>query len=302
MLQMALNRHSEIVIPPETAYFTLLTRSRRGQLLHWKRIQKDLEIAIEPPCRRIKPGPTGREHFSRVAKAYLQKLERTHISHFGEKSPEHQRRVPSILKTFPNAKFILLVRDGRDVAVSLTKVPWMPGDLYVGFELWLHYFKLQVRLLRQIPERICIVKYENLAANPAEYLGQILEFLGLPYEPQVVDGSGNCEGIPQYEYPYKQQALEPITTTRIGRWRDELAQEQISILERSGGDALWSLGYDLMTDCRARRPLLHVPLLYARIARWLIGREIGQKIDERFGTCFNPSNRTLAFTNDHAHV
>lgn len=300
MLQMALNRHSQIVVPPETAYFTLLKRSRRGQHLHWKRIEKDLGIAVEAPIRRIKAGSTARQHFLRLSEAYVRRLDRTGITHFGEKSPEHQRRVPLILETFPEARFILIVRDGRDVALSLSQVPWMPGDLYLGFELWLHYFEIQVRLLREIPERLYVVKYENLVAQPREHLEQILEFLGLPYEPHVADGSGNREGIPGYEYSYKQQALQPISTNRIGHWRRELTGEQVEILERSGGDALWAFGYELMTDRRRRRPLFHVPLLYARIVRWLIGRGVRQKIDECFGTCLNPANRTFALADDDA--
>jgi hypothetical protein len=37
MLQQALNRHSQIAIPPETAFFTLLRRGRAGQRQHWAR-------------------------------------------------------------------------------------------------------------------------------------------------------------------------------------------------------------------------------------------------------------------------
>ena len=294
MLQMALNRHSQIVIPPETAFFTLLTRSRRGQRLHWRRIRKDLGLALEPPQRRIRPGPEAREWFLRMAEAYLRKLGRTDISHFGEKSPEHQRRVPLIRRTFPEARYVLIVRDGRDVALSLSEVPWMPGDLYLGFALWLHYFKIQVRLLRDLPGRIYVVRYEDLVIHPAERFAGVLTFLGLPYEAKVAEGAGNREGVPEFEYPYKGLALEPITDARVGRWRRQLTARQIATLERMGGDALRSLGYEPATEGRVFLPPFHRLRLYARMARWLTGRAIRQKIDEYFGTCLNPANRTLA--------
>jgi hypothetical protein len=217
---------------------------------------------------------------------------RTDAPYFGEKSPEHQRRVPLILKTFPKARFILIYRDGRDVALSLTKVPWIPRNLYLNFALWLHYCDLQKELLAEHDERVHCIKYEDLVVDPETHLRGALEFLGLPYEAAVASGSGQDRGVPDYELTYKQRAFQPIAADQIGKFRRELSSRQIAVLERWGKETLTSLGYQLETDGAGRLPLWHFPYVYARCALWLGGRAIGQWIDEWCGTALNPANRS----------
>lgn len=291
MLQLALSRHSRIVIPPETAFFTLLKRSWRGQSRHWTWVEKDLQVRVDPPGHRIRPGPVARGHFCRVADAYLERLGRETVTHFGEKTPEHQRRIPGILRTFPEAKFVLIYRDGRDVAASLTKLSWMPSDLYVAFFVWLHYYRIQRRLLQREPQRVICVRYEDLVRNPSAELRLILGFLGLDYEPQVAEGSGNHDGVTQCELTHKARALQAISPDRIGIWRHELPEKKIARLERWGGWALHELGYECVTDGRSVLPPWHFPVLYSRIATDLAVRTLQRKVDELCGTCFYRPNR-----------
>ena len=81
---------------------------------------------------------------------------------------------------------------------------------------------------------LCL-KYEELVVDPARQMRDVLSFLGLDYEPDVVHGSGNRTGIPEFEMAYKWRCIEPITALRIGNWRLELSPAQIDRLERLGG-------------------------------------------------------------------
>jgi len=123
-----------------------------------------------------------------MASLYLQRLHRSDVSYFGEKSPAHTGKLWRIKEVFPEAKVLFLYRDGRDVALSLTKVPWMHHDLYVSFTVWLYYYWV-LRKAQQcaVPDLLCI-KYEELATNPAAELRKILDFLGLEYEGGVAKG------------------------------------------------------------------------------------------------------------------
>ena len=291
MLQLALSRHSRVAIPPETAFFTMLKRSRRGQRRHWHCIENDLGIQVDPPSHRIVPGEHAGEHFWRIGRAYLDRLGQPGVTHFGEKSPQHQRRVPAILKTFPEAKLVLIYRDGRDVALSLTKLSWMPKNLYVNFFVWLHYYRIQRCLLQQQTQRIYCVRYEDLVHDPEAELKPLLDFLGLNYEPQVAVGSGNRDGVPNFEMSYKGRALEPISKSRIGIWRRELSHKEITRLERWGGRALRDLHYECTTDCTKRLPPWHYPALYSRIGFELTIRTAQRKLDEWFGTSLYRPNR-----------
>lgn len=293
MLQVALNRHPRIAIPPETAFFTMVLRSLRGQQRHWVSIQTDLGITVKMPSKRVRPGVSAKREFLRIASAYVQHIDKPSVTHFGEKSPQHQRRYRQIITTFPSAKFILIYRDGRDVAHSLARLSWMPNDLYVNFYVWLHYYKLQKQLLRDHPGRVLCVRYEDLVTAPEREFRVILDFLGLRYQPNVALGHGNREGVPDFEISYKGFALEPITSSKVGVWKDVLSASQIARLERWGGWALRDLGYQCPYHFRSMIPPWHFPILYTRIASEVIKRNTQRKIDEVFGTSYYRPNRIL---------
>jgi hypothetical protein len=157
-----------------------------------------------------------------------------------------------IRRLFPEAKVVAISRDGRDVAASLSRMSWMSADVYVNFLVWLYYN----RVLRAARERGCPnlywVRYEDIVADPEAELGKVLDFLELPYESAVAEGSGNREGIPVREYGWKKRALGHISDNRVGTFRRELSADQVALLERLGTSTLCSLGYELTTDGSAR--------------------------------------------------
>jgi hypothetical protein len=272
MLQQALNRHSRVVIPPETAFFTFLGLSTAGQRRHLSRLVTDLRVPLHLPARGVRGPDDARRFYNELARLYIERLGRGGVTHFGEKSPEHQRRLTRIQSLFPDARVVLIYRDGRDVALSLTKLPWMSRDLYVNFALWLHYYHIQRRAERTRQLRMHRVQYERLVARPVEELGKILAFLGLPDEPAVAEGCHNREGVPEWEHAWKGRALERISSSRVGVWQKELSADQVDILECWGGQALQALGYELTTGGKRRLPWTFFPKLYAKAMLWLARR------------------------------
>ena len=256
MVQQALNRHSGIVIPPETKYFfSFYGHSRSCQARHVARLNGDLGIRLPAPETRINSPTDGRAFYDLMARQYVERLGKKDVVSFGEKTPEHTGHLHRIRELFPASKIVVLCRDGRDVALSLTKVPWMSPNLYVNFLVWLYYQRV-VRGIRDSGfPNLYLVRYEDIVANPRKELSGILDFLGLPYEPAVADGWGNREGVPEREYAWKERALQKITTERVGQFRQELDMTQIEILERLGRHALPALGYPMLSDGQRRVPL-----------------------------------------------
>ncbi len=269
LVQQALNRHPQIVIPTETKFFFfLLGRSLWRQAKQVRRINDDLRVNLPIPIRRISTVVAARQLYELMAESYLTRLGRCGVSHFGEKSPEHLRRLADIHRVFPQGRIILLYRDGRDVALSLSRVPWMHPDLYVNFAIWLWYHRWQLQAVQRSWSNLLCVRYEDLVTEPERTFRTILNFLDLPYIPEVAAGSGNKEGVLEWEYPWKSQSFERISSARVGVWRRELSIEQIRILERWGGHALRSLGYELATDGASPLPLLFLPRLCWRVGLW----------------------------------
>jgi hypothetical protein len=255
MLQQALNRHSQVVIPPETKlFFAFFKHSRRQQARHLERLNADLGIRLPAPRAAVRSLDEERAFYETLARLYVEKRQKKGVVYFGDKSPSNTGYLPHLRRMFPDAKIVLLFRDGRDVAASLSRMPWASANLNVNFLIWLHYFR-SVRALRESPgPDVYIARYEDLVADPKRQLAGILRFLDLPHEPAVAEGFGNREGVPQREYGWKARAFQRITTERVGVFRQELSAVQIGILERLGGRALEALGYPLLTDGRQRLP------------------------------------------------
>jgi hypothetical protein len=254
MVQQALNRHSQIVIPPETKFFfSFFGHPWKHQVRHIERLNTDLGICLPRPPAPVDSLAEGRAYYDAMARQYVARLQRRDTVYFGDKTPEHTGHLPRIREMFPDAKILVLYRDGRDVALSLTQVPWMSTDLYVNFLVWL-YYSWVVRKARDYAwPNLLFARYEDIVTSPEKELGRILQFLGLPEEPAVSQRWGNREGVPAREYAWKARAFQKITTERVGIFRQELSSAQIDILEHLGGRALTNLDYPLLTD--GQRPL-----------------------------------------------
>jgi hypothetical protein len=249
MVQQALNRHSQIVIPPETKFFfSFVGHSRTAQHRHIERLNADLKINLPKPAKALRSQADCRAFYQEMSRQYLERVRKPNVVWFGEKTPEHTGRLPCIRRLFPQSKILVLYRDGRDVAASLSRMPWMPSNLYVNFLVWLYYYWVVQNEKRKGGAQLCFARYEDIVADPGKWLGGILQFLDLPYESAVVEGWGNREGVPEREYAWKARALCKISSDRVGSFRQELSDEQIAILERLGREALSSLGYPLLTD------------------------------------------------------
>ena len=248
MVQQALNRHSRIVIPPETKFFfSFFGHPRRRQARHIQRINADLGIQLATPTRKVCSVAEGRACYEALARQYLARQPKRDVACFGEKTPEHTGLLPRIRELFPSARVLVLYRDGRDVASSLTRVPWLSPNLYVNFLVWLYYSRIVREEMKSASPHVYFARYEAIVADPERELRSILAFLDVPYESAVAEGHGNREGIPEREVAWKGRALQPITTERAGAFRRELTDDQIEILERLGRTALPSLGYPLLT-------------------------------------------------------
>lgn len=288
LLQMALNRHSQITIPPETKYFSsFLGHSHPCQVRRLERINRDLQIELPPPATVVREGGPARHFFGRIAGAYLDRLGKRNVVYFGEKTPAHSGYVPRIRRTFPEAKLLWLYRDGRDVALSMRNVGWLDRHLGVNMLIWLFYYFQQRRLARDPSAPVLFVKYEDLVARPEQELARVTDFLELPFEPQVALGGGNREGVLEWEYAWKGRAFDTITTDRVGCWRKELLPAEVEHLEALGGGALCELGYEL-ANARPSRWRTWSPRLVVEVLRFFRRAPWDETANQLFGRaiCF----------------
>lgn len=175
----------------------------------------------------------------------------------GEKTPDYVRRIPLLHSLFPHSRFIHIVRDGRDVALSLLE--WAHEKKGPGrFELWREqpvavcalWWRWQVRAglrnARELPEGLAMqVGYEELVARPDVVLQKLAAFLDIAESANMLHyHEGKTRSEPGLSA--KRAWLPP--TAGIRNWQTEMAAEDVELFEALAGDLLVELGYEQAVD------------------------------------------------------
>src|SRR5262249_44051088 len=106
-------------------------------------------------------------------------------SRWGDKTPLYSRQMPEISGLLPEARFVHLIRDGRDVALSLKKVWFAPGqDMRTLAEYWSNLIQ-QTRAFGQQCPHYLEIRYEQLVRHPADELQRICDFLEIEYDSRM---------------------------------------------------------------------------------------------------------------------
>jgi len=190
---------------------------------------------------------------------------------YGDKTPVYVLCAPLLARLFPEARFIHLIRDGRDVALSLQELPWGPGDLRRAVLYW----KRHVTRGRKAgvwlgPDRYCEVRYEALLEDPEGTLRDLCAFIELEFDPAMlrypVHADELASGFSSEERQIHRH-LHRSPTKGLRDWRSQMSREEVAVVEALIGDLLEELGYE-----RATQP---------RFGLWLGARmtELGEQAD-----------------------
>jgi hypothetical protein len=105
---------------------------------------------------------------------------------WGDRTPQYVFHVPRLIRLFPNAQFIHVIRDGREVAASIYEHRWA-GSVITAADRWRRTVAAGRRWARLGPERYREVRLDRLIESPAQTLGELCTFLGEPYAPQMLE-------------------------------------------------------------------------------------------------------------------
>src|SRR5262245_31939771 len=180
---------------------------------------------------------------------------------------------------WPQAKYIHICRDGRDVASSVMRMGWA-GNVYVAADRWLEAEKEWDELCPMLGKDEWIeIRYEDLVASPKLHLERICTFLGVEYSEQMFDYVSRTS----YESP---------DVNLNYQWKTRLRKVDVQRLEEKLGGTLVSRGYQLSRYPRisisgATRRYLYlqsrVGILMFRLGRYGIGLTLCEAFSRRVG-------------------
>lgn len=169
---------------------------------------------------------------------------------WGDKTPMHAVELPLVLEIFPGGQVVHVIRDGRDVAVSLARQPFGPTATYNAAVTWRRCVEeAQAAGASLGPDGYHEVRFEELLAEPEPVLRRLCAFLGEEWDPAALTPS-------RLPPPGPVPALwadrpSAIDRTNAGGWRTRLALADRVVFESVAGETLERLGYGPVGETRA---------------------------------------------------
>ena len=187
---------------------------------------------------------------------FREHLRRAGKPRFGDKTPPYIAIVPDLLALYPGARFVNLVRDGRDVAISFVDAHFHGRPYHADFE-WTEALRLAERWRASLPAgRLLDVRYEDLVRAPEPTVRRICDFLGEAFEPAMFSYRDRLALVPERERWIQGSLGRPISADAVAAWRGRLTALECFCIEASLRRDLLSAGYRLRFGGRGWRPLL----------------------------------------------
>lgn len=149
-----------------------------------------------------------------------------------EKTPMYAQHILSLGTIFNGAKFIHIIRDGRNCAASFYR-RWKYSP-----ELTIYRWKNVIREARRqgelIGQRYMEVRYETLTESPEDIMRTICQFLDIEFDRRMLEVSRKRKFT---------GSSEAKIVKNENKWKNILTKRQISNIEKIGGKLLSDLGY-----------------------------------------------------------
>ncbi|HET9518460.1 MAG TPA: sulfotransferase [Actinoplanes sp.] len=268
MLQLMLHAHPRIAVPPETRFVLAAYRQRRDfgpleqperrrGLARWIVERKqtrfaDLGLAAEETVERIEAAPpTLGSALGTVFQAYSARFDKPR---WGDKRPAYLQNLDVILRLFPDAQIINIVRDGRDCVASLKEMPWHRQDIYTTIAAWARAADEGHRAAARLDAtQYHQLRYEDLVKDPETQLRALCSFLDEEYHPAMAHPNEIADVAVPAHKTWHARTRTDVDTQRVRSWQQRLTADEIALCEAALGDRLTALGYE-PADVPAPRP------------------------------------------------
>ena len=270
LLRLMLDAHPELAIPPETHFVPELIEfahagARADQLVTRMiaaRTWSDFGLGEDELRTRV--DALERPDVAAVLRSfYGLYAERQGKQRWGDKTPIYVKRMRQIAGVLAEARFVHLIRDGRDVALSRRRRGMGAAKPIADTaERWRRRIELARKQSRHLRGRYLELRYEDLVADPEPGLRSVCELCDLDFDPALLAhyeragkrlgelGDLASEGARRPRSGAERLAAHalaarPASGERVGVWRAEMAAADVAAFEAVAGGLLAELGYEL---------------------------------------------------------
>lgn len=269
LLRLMLDSHSSLAIPPETYFLATLLNLEKSQKVGREDLIDTITTSHVWPDFQLSAGAL-REKIERldpfsirdgVRAFYRLYAETQGKAGWGDKTPPYDVFITSLHRLLPEARFIILIRDGRDVALSI-KQTWFGQDqtLQSMAQEWTRRVRESLRQARANEEICQVVRYEQLVRNPYETLQRICGFLNIDFESSMLEYYERTpHRLAQFGTRLAKNGMLLTKSQRLAihakthrppdrhnteKWRRQMNPEDQAAFLKIAGEQLEALGYE----------------------------------------------------------
>ena len=174
-----------------------------------------------------------------MAEIYASLLCTKTVAWAGNKTPQNSENIDRLERLFPGARYILIVRDVRDVALSW-RSKWGKDSLLCAHRWNARMLRARQLLAAAAPQRHLIVTYEDLLVDHANVARGICDFLALPFDQRMIEFHDTVDTIVAGKLNYG----KPVIRDNMQKWRRDLDIATVKRIEQIAFEGMRLFGYE----------------------------------------------------------
>jgi hypothetical protein len=257
LLRAMFTSHPDLAIPDETHYFSdLITQQGRyagkngfaadlflADLLSHRWFPR-LGVSQDDVQGAVLAQPPPSSYAEAVRRVFAVYAKHEGKPRYGDKTPRNVMQLEIIAESFPEARFIHIIRDGRDVALSMSELPWGPQSTLNAARAWRQMVKRGRRAGQSLgPSRYREIQYEQLLEDPQAVVRSLCQFIELPFHPMMLQYFERAEQIIAPSPSTRGRVAMPLTKG-LRDWRTQMSRNDLVTFELIGGRLLEEVGYE----------------------------------------------------------
>ena len=230
MLRLILDGSPDVAIPTESmilvdfagqAGAALATDAEFDRLAYavWRHPKvREWGLPGDPPLREGRTGPAA--YRAALEAPFLAYAELHGKPRWADKTPYYVGEIDQVKRVFPEARIVNLVRDGRDVALSLLRVPFGPGNVWAAARQWRAAVDAGDTADARYGGDVLTIRYEDLVAEPDAVARQVCAFCEIAYRPEMLAIEDSAAGkLASGQEGWFTELFAGIGTRSVGKWR-----------------------------------------------------------------------------------